>query len=109
MCVQEDHTNRFGQPPPDCGFGFELRLPFFRLESKHPFATAVTCGDAGSLIMGEENELERSPETPLRKIVHVDMDAFYASVEQRDDARLRGKPVVVAWRGNRSVVCAASY
>jgi DNA polymerase-4 len=46
---------------------------------------------------------------PTRKILHIDMDAFYAAVAQRDDPALRGQPIAVAWRSSRSVVLTASY
>src|SRR5215468_2958713 len=66
------------------------------------------CDDSKRETAFGHRDAESDPEHP-RKIIHIDMDAFFASVEQRDNPQLRGKPVAVGGSRERSVVAAASY
>src|SRR5918998_230101 len=71
-------------------------------------ASPIMVDERASCRTDDSAEVNEQP-APVRKIIHVDMDAFYASVEQRDHPALRGKPLAVGGSRERGVVAPASY
>lgn len=84
--------------------GIESLVEKSRKPSKDLFETVSWVWKGKEKANGEEKKSEI-----LRKIIHIDMDAFYASVEQRDCPELRGRPIAVGYDGPRGVVATASY